>query len=137
MTNLQPLWIVGLSIYLLCSSIYELGDNFCNCHNGAAAGLRWRSWRRQGRNQGGQLFWRGPKSMAKLDGSHVLDYFVKKVVYEISKSGHGPPSSFAMDFGSLQRRNNIFSLHFPNFCDYFVKKVVSIFPISVIILLRK
>src|SRR6218665_2579698 len=92
MTNLQPRWIV--SIYLLCSSTYykyELGDNFCNFHNGAAAGLRWRSWSRQ------------------VDPEEPIWSW--------------PPSSFAMDFGPPAKKTN-FSINFPNFCDYFVKKVV-------------
>jgi len=36
-----------------------------------------------------------------------------------------PPSSFAINFGPLPaKKQNLFSLHFPNFRDYFVKKVV-------------
>ena len=36
-----------------------------------------------------------------------------------------PPSCFAMDFGPPPaKKQNLFSLHFPNFCDYLVKKIV-------------
>src|SRR6218665_466649 len=41
------------------------------------------------------------------------------------QSGRGPPSSFAMYLGPLQRLGTIFSLNFPNFWDYFGQKVVS------------
>ena len=36
-----------------------------------------------------------------------------------------PPSSFAVDSGPPTGKGKIFSPNFPNFCDYFVKKVVS------------
>jgi len=59
-----------------------------------------------------------------------LDYKVIRESSEADPGGqscHGPPpSSFAMDFGPPPaKENKIFSPNFPNFCDYFVKKVVS------------